>query len=282
MKHCFKISSILILFCFTALVSCGQPDIVRTDNSNVTVTVNEPVENNTIINPEQKTIITRFNPPTGYERKSYPNNSFASYLQNLPLKPFGAKVLYYNGNEKNADYVYISVIDMKIGKQDLQQCADAIMRLRGEYFYGLKQYDSIHFCFLSDHKPRYYKEYAKGDYSYTKFLKYMDFIFSYANTGSLYRELKPVKNIDDIEIGDVLIKTGNPIGHAIIVVDVAVHKTTGKKVFMLAQSYMPAQETQILINPDNDTISPWYEVPAQDERIATPEWTFYPNDLRRF
>jgi hypothetical protein len=41
---------------------------------------------------------------------------------------------------------------------------------------------------------------------------------------------------------------------------------------MLAQSYMPAQETQILKN-ENDEISPWYNIKVFD-KLYTPEWTF--------
>jgi hypothetical protein len=50
--------------------------------------------------------------------------------------------------------------------------------------------------------------------------------------------------------------------------------------YMLAQSYMPAQETQILINPNDESLSPWY--PLKDGEIKTPEWTFMSGDLRCF
>lgn len=48
---------------------------------------------------------------------------------------------------------------------------------------------------------------------------------------------------------------------------------------MLAQSYMPAQETQVLLNPRNKTV--WYDLPLNGE-IKTPEWTFSASDLRRW
>lgn len=54
--------------------------------------------------------------------------SFAEYLRNLPLKPHGTKVKYYNGEEKPND-VYVAVIDIDVGTRDLQQCADAVIRL---------------------------------------------------------------------------------------------------------------------------------------------------------
>lgn len=71
--------------------------------------------------------------------------------------------------------------------------------------------------------------------------------------------------------------------HAIIVIDVAVNPKTGKKVFLLAQSYMPAQQTHVLVNPNNRGLSPRYELSATDEDyITTSEWTFQKKDLKRF
>lgn len=64
-------------------------------------------------------------------------------------------------------------------------------------------------------------------------------------------------------------------------VDMAINPTTNKKVFLLAQSYMPAQEIQILKSPNDTKISPWYSLDFGNV-LNTPEWTFTPNDLKRF
>ena len=50
---------------------------------------------------------------------------------------------------------------------------------------------------------------------------------------------------------------------------------------MLAQSYMPAQQTQLLINPNEKGISPWYRLKGE-EQLVTPEWTFDWDKLKRF
>jgi len=231
-----------------------------------------------VINQEGETILQRFNTPVGYRRTEIVEKSFFAYLRTLPLKPMNSKVHYFDGSVKHEQNVYISVVDMEIGTRDLQQCADAVMRLRGEYLYKNKAYDQIHFDFLSDGKPRYYTEYAGNDYSYPKFRKYMNWIFAYANTSSLCDEMISVP-FEEMHIGDVLIQKGSPYGHAVIVVDMAVSET-GKKIFMLAQSFMPAQEIQILVNRNNKFISPWYNL--KNENIVTPEWTFSPDDLKRF
>jgi hypothetical protein len=190
----------------------------------------------------------------------------------------GTSVKYYTGDLKVNREVYCSVVDQDIDPVDLQQCADAVMRLRGEYLFKQKRYREIHFNFLSDGKPRHFIDYAKGDYSYAKFRKYMKYIFSYANTAWLRAELK-VRFITDIQIGDVLIQKGNPYGLAVLVVNMA-KDSTGNIVYMLAQSYMPAQETQILINPNIKVTSPWY--PLKEGEITTPEWRFVSADLRHF
>ncbi|MCF6365721.1 MAG: DUF4846 domain-containing protein [Bacteroidales bacterium] len=162
----------------------------------------------------------------------------------------------------------------------MQQCADAVMRLRGEYLFGQKRYSDIHFNFLSDGKPRFFSTYAKGDFSHKKFRKYMDYIFSYANTASLKKELKKVESPRNIQIGDVFIQKGNPYGHAVSVMDVA-KNDTGEIVFMLSQSYMPAQDIHILKNPNDENLSPWYKLKESGE-LNTPEWTFSFDDLKRF
>ena len=80
----------------------------------------------------QETVATRIAPPTGYVREACSDHSFTGYLRNLPLMPKGSKVMLYNGKEKANQSAAYAVIDMEIGNRDLQQCADAVMRLRVE------------------------------------------------------------------------------------------------------------------------------------------------------
>ena len=118
------------------------------------------------------------------------------------------------------------------------------------------------------------------DPTYAGFRRYLRFVFQYAGTASLAAELVPVADIHELRPADVFIRGGYP-GHAVLVADVAVHQETGRKAFLLLQSYMPAQEVHILRNPSNPWWSPWYEVPA-GESLVTPEWTFKLKELRRF
>ena len=109
------------------------------------------------VNKKGMTIETRYNVPTGYKRVSVEKGSFAEFLRNQKLKPYGEKALYYNGKEKPNSGIYDIVLDVEIGKQDLHQCADAIMLLRAEYLYSKKEYNKINFHFTSGFEAKYSK-----------------------------------------------------------------------------------------------------------------------------
>ena len=249
-----------------------------------------------IINEAGETIEERFILPEGFHRVVVKEDSFESYLRNLTLKPHGTKVLYFDGSTKNKSNVYIAVVDMDVGNRDLQQCADAIIRLRAEYLYQKKEYDSIHFNFTNGFRVDYTKwmegyriaingnntswvKRTEASNTYQDFRKYLDIVFAYAGTLSLEQELESVA-VQDLQIGDIFIQGGSP-GHAIIVVDMIENTATGEKRFLVAQSYMPAQETQVLVNPMDNKISPWYSSNFGDT-LQTPEWTFSSGDLKRF
>lgn len=274
-KFFFIAAILMVIFCFFSFS--------ETNNTNKT-------------NLFENTIQQRFQLPQGFVREEESKNSFDYFLRNLPLKPLGSNVLYFDGTTKPNRNVYEAVVDLPIGKQDLHQCADAVMRLRADYFYSQKQYDKIHFNFTNGFRADFSKwaagyriaikgnktswiKTAKPSNSYETYWKYLEKVFMYAGTASLEKELKPI-NALDIKIGDVFIKGGFP-GHAVIVVDMAVNPKNNKKIMLLAQSYMPAQELQILKNPNNSSLSPWYAVDFGTS-LQTPEWTFSSSQLKRF
>jgi hypothetical protein len=216
--------------------------------------------------------------PKGYRRVTCEDGTFAAWLRQLKLK--SDKTVYlFNGQKKPNQTAQYAVLDVSVGKRDLQQCADAIMRLRGEYFYGRKDYNKIEFHNVGGTLLKY-TNYAGTDYSYPKFLKYMDKVFSEASTLSLSKEVAPLANPADIRGGDIFIKGGAP-GHAVIVLDVAQNIETKQVIFLLAQSYMPAQDIHILKNPNDDALSPWYST-NYGANLETPEWTFEKHRLSRF
>lgn len=240
-----------------------------------------------------ETIAIRIAPPAGFERVPAKPGSFAAWLRDLPLKPVGAPVLLFDRRTKPRQDVQTAVIDIDTGTRDLQQCADAIMRLRAEWLLANGRQRDIGFNFTGggrvgferyatgqrpDAKGVRWTASAKPDTSYKSFRKYMDLVFAYAGTASLEKELKTVP-ASDVEIGDVFIKGGFP-GHAVLVADIAVEPQTKEKRMLLVQSYMPAQDMHVLKNFANGDGSPWYAVPSGE--LSTPEWTFPAGSLRRW
>ena len=214
-----------------------------------------------------RTVSTAFVAPAGYTILKEPAGSFGYYLQHLPLKPAGTHTHLYNGKVAATDYYTAAVVNMSVGNRDLQQCADAVMRLRGEYLYHKKDYKAISFNFTSGFKCDFV-HYAEGyrcynerwvhtghkDYSYTNFMHYMNLVFNYAGTLSLDKEMVPVQSQDSLKTGDVFIWGGSP-GHCFIVLNTAVNSKDQKR-FIIAQSYIPAQDIQVLSNHG----SPWFSL----------------------
>lgn len=239
----------------------------------------------------------RVAPPPGFERLPAEAGSFAAWLRSLPLKPHGSPVLLHDGQHKWLQDAHVAVIDIDIGRRDLQQCADAVMRLRSEYLLFAGRLDEISFNDTGGGQPISFSKWAQGyrprlsaqhlrwsrrgrrDASYASFRRYMDVVFAYAGTYSLSKQMTPVSTAN-MKIGDVFIQGGFP-GHAVIVADMAVNQGKGERRFLLIQSYMPAQNMHILKNPRDRSGGPWYRLPIETD-LQTPEWRFSNRDLKRW
>jgi hypothetical protein len=220
------------------------------------------------------TVEGRFPAPDGFARIADENGGFGSYLRRLPLRPGRPPVHLFDGREKANQAAHVAVVDIDVGDRDLQQCADAVMRLRAEYLRAAGRAAEVCFRTAGGDRLRF-----TGPPS--SWRRYLDRVFAYANTASLARQLAKVDDPSRPEIGDVFVEPakGGRYGHAVIVVDVA-EDARGARRFLLAQSYMPAQEIHVLANP-RDPASPWYAA-AADGALDTPEWRFPPGSLRRF
>lgn len=243
----------------------------------------------------EASLTARFPPPAGFQRLAAPPGSFAAYLRALPLKPEGAPVLLHDGSRKHRQDVHAAVVDLSVGQKDLQQCADAIMRLRAEHLFAAGRQDEIAFRFTSGFRAEWkrwrrgerirvegascvWHAGAKPDSSHVELLHYLERVFTYAGTRSLAKELVPAA-AEPLAIGDAFIQGGSP-GHAVIVVDAARH-ADGRTAFLLAQSYMPAQEIHVLRNLRHPQWGAWF-ILGGDERLHTPEWVFDWSDRRRW
>jgi hypothetical protein len=248
------------------------------------------------INMAGQTVEHRFSPPPDYVRVPIEETSYAMYLRNMPLLPHGSAVKYYDGSVKPNNGIYAGVVHIDVGLEDLQQAPEICIRLRGEYLFKQQQYNKISFT-ISNHKRVSYVSWVEGlkmmidgkTYwtksptdadRYPTFKRYLEFIFTYGDIESLLDDVQR-SSLEQIQPGDMFIQVARP-GHVVVVLDVAENKTTGDRVFLLAQSYKPAQSLQILVNPNDANLSPWYSISAIDDKITTPEFIFYKRDLRRF
>ncbi len=292
----------LTLLTFTLCGTNAKPEINNSNILSINKKVPPPIKTDSIRYKLEwidtfelaNTLINRVKPPKGYVRIPKKINTFPHWIRRLPLKKGNPKVMLYNHQEKGFQDAHAFVFDLDVGKKDLQQCADATMRIRAEYLYHTQKYNQIHFNYTNGALVQYSKWRAgympipkdnsvvwvknkKCNTSYKSFRAYMNQIFNYAGTHSLSKELEPVK-YTDMKIGDILIYGGFP-GHTVMIVDIVMNTKTKAKKYLLAQSYMPAQDFHVLKNFNNN--SPWYDL-DDNEIIETPEWTFYSNQLMRW
>lgn len=209
--------------------------------------------------------------PDGFVRVPADENSFTSFLRHIPLKK-DKTVYLFNGKPKYNQQAQFAVLNVTVGERDLQQCADAVMRLRAEYLFNRNEFSKIVFY---DNERTAYRFSDAG--SKDKLERYLNRVFGMCGSASLAKQLNRVIDFSTMQPGDVLIRGGFP-GHAALVMDVATSET-GKKIYLLAQSYMPAQDIHVLQNPANKTLSPWYEV-TDAEEIFTPEYVFKRTELK--
>jgi len=250
----------------------------------------------------KSTIIERIRTPEGYTRVKVKKNSFADWLRHLPLKPEGTPVRYWNGQLKSNQDIHLAVVDMDLIGNDLQQCIDAIIRLRAEYLWSVGKADEIQFSYSCSRELIPWKKWKEGwrtniykksngrdafrwvkavgyNDSRRNFRNYLYNIMMYAGTWSLSKDMNRMRP-SEVEIGGVFVQGAMPgFGHAVLILDMAV-SSSGRKIMLLGQSYMPAQDFHVLKNPKHES-SPWYDVNF-GETLVTPQWTFQSNHARRF
>lgn len=252
-------------------------------------------EEDDIIHSSGITMEERIRPPKGYQRVEKPVGSLQGYLRQYSMKPDKSPVLLYDGREKLNQNAHAAVFSMPMVEGDLQQCADSVIRMYGEYLWSVGAYDSIAFHLTSGFLMDYpswrsgkrlsvngnqvsWMQKATYDDSTDNFNKYLRQVMVYAGTLSLDKECSPVDG-SQILAGDLFIRGGSP-GHCVMVVDVA-EDGAGNRCFLLAQGYMPAQEFHVLKNPLHEE-NPWYYVSEIQDSLVTPEYVFGEDSLKRW
>ena len=282
-----------LIFLFTCKKSESSiSKILKAENSEISNSKTLPK-----INIDKNTVKARFEAPKNYHWIDEKANSFGYFLENFQLKKHGSPIKKFDGSEITTQNLHEAIFDIDVGTKDLQQCADAVIRLRAEYLFKTKNFDKIKFHFTSGDLMSW-NDYKNGvrafvngnsvsfrktenfDDSYENFRKYLDLIFNYSGTISLNKETFPVKKTSDLKTGDILITPGSP-GHVVFIAGVSQDKN-GKKLFLLGEGFTPAQSIHILKNPFNKEISPWYELDVNAAETKTARYPFKPTNFRSF
>jgi|MDTF01.1.fsa_nt_gb hypothetical protein len=290
--------SITIGFLFLSITSFATGEIIKTSTSKVEILTRPVYLSYSWLNKNEygASLINRFTPLKGFYLVDVKKYSYQEWLRFLPIEPKKTKIKLYNGKKKFLQLLNAGVVRMDIGTRDLQQCADAVIRLRAEYLYASKQYNQIHFNYTSGfsaqylkwragnkiavngNKVSYYYKPKSNDKNYSGFKSYLTNVFNYAGTYSLNRELKTRKP-DNILAGDVLIIGGFP-GHVITVIAVSKNKK-GEKAVLLAQSYMPAQSIHVIRNQNKPLKGAWFLVEDfKKNGWSTIEWSYDTQHLK--
>src|SRR4051794_16622396 len=154
-----------------------------------------------------QTLEARFAPPPGFTRTPAAPGSLAPFLRGLPLLDGNPDVLLFDGTPKRYQRGHLAVVDIDVGTHDLQQCADAVMRLFAEHRFAAKQ----PLCFTATSgAPMPWERWRRGerpslagnavtwtsratpDSGYGSFRTYLDAVFTWSGTLSLHRDLTAI------------------------------------------------------------------------------------------
>jgi len=239
------------------------------------------------------TLESRFPDPAGAHRVALETQSFGAWLRGLPLAAPDTPVRSHTGRELHpvGDPRVAAVVAIDVGTADLQQCADAVLRLHAEWRWSQGHRDLAYQAASGLALP--FSRYARGErvvaqgnrlewkavgragQSHRAFRSYLDMVFAWANTVSVARQARPVA-ASELRPGDFFILPGNP-GHSVLVLDLA-ESADGQLYALLGQSYMPAQNVHVLKPPGGGT---WWTLEL-GEPVATPFWRPFPwESLRR-
>lgn len=250
----------------------------------------------TLIHKEGRTLKTRIKVPEGFERILPEAQTFSHYIQNYPLKEASAEVINYDGNPYIFQHGHVGVLEVPVPTNGLQQCADALIRIRSEYLWSINRKEEIgfkftsgHYCSWTDYAQGYRPKINGNNVTFSKtavpndskenFYKYLNLIYMYAGTYSLSQELKKISNLSDVKIGDLLIYPGFP-GHVMMVGDM-IENQDGARRFAFFQGNTPAQSVHIIKNTSDTTMNPWYDLEGKTS-LDTPIYTFSSFEMVRF
>lgn len=242
---------------------------------------------------QSRPIAAVFAPPDGFTR--VPATPLTTWLRGLPVRQDRTEVRSFRGRALGPAK---AVIALDVGTRDVQQCADSILRLHGEYLWATGRADKAAYHFTSGDRSAW-RDWRRGERFAVKgsavkrvrgrkvgghaaYRKWLMHTFRYAGTRSLKHDSTAVGS-QPIEPGDFYVAPGGP-GHAVMVLDVATHPD-GRRAALIGQGFMPAQDFHVVGRGGPRVLDGvWFLLPdAANALIATPSWApFHRDHARRF
>ncbi|MBN2193282.1 MAG: hypothetical protein JW751_10740 [Polyangiaceae bacterium] len=245
--------------------------------------------------PAAATLASAIPTPPGWERIAVPPQSFSAWLRDLPLAAPGTPVKNWRGDEVypgNEEYVQ-AVVAIDVGKGDLQQSSDVILRLHAEWQWWQGKRDMTYLAATKDSMS--YADYcsgkrplAQGPHIYWvkqrdpndpndrgAFRDFLDVVFMWANSTAVRMQSEVVAPAD-LAPGDFFLQRDKS-GHAVVILDV-VAKPSGDRLALLGQALTPAMNIHVL-RPGRGTA--WFSLRPTEPLLTPHNKEFAWSDLRR-
>lgn len=233
--------------------------------------------------------------PEGFSRVDVAAGSFAAWLRDIPIAPYGTPVTTSRSKIVVAgdDPSLAAVVVLQPHTRRLLSATNMTLRLRAEYAWSAGNLDGLGFHFACGHLSSW-KAWTRGirpltegrsvrfaqtgikDDGRPNFCVYLETLFRFASDGSLLDDTRSVSD-DTVTAGDIFLRTGRG-GHAVMVLDIAAD-SRGRIRVLLGQGGRPAQTFHVLCDKGG---SPWFVI-GQSQLIRLGRCgTFDMDQLRRW
>ena len=223
------------------------------------------------------TLRDAYPPPAGTQRLA--GDAFATWLGAMRVLPPSVPVRTHDGKVV-AGHKGARVIDLPMVPGNLQQCADALIRVRAEWLRATGGEVMYH---ATSGDPIPWTRWQAGERPFEQgrglawrpgdrggWEAYLAAVMRWAGTASL--AAYDTDAVQNPKAGDVLVMGGYP-GHAVMLLDVV--KRGSDHLALIGESYMPAMNFHVEPGP----IDGWWSL---NEGVRLPHWDMRGAPLRRW
>lgn len=236
-------------------------------------------------------------PPLDFDRIAL-KDDWSAWLRDMPLFTQGTPVRDYEGRAFVPPAAAAAVTAVEVLGAACQ-CADMAILLRSYFKYFKEDHAAIKYKSVSGQSmswPSWLKGYRyklssdgrkliiyqsgnKTEKTLVAFMKYLRFVFTYAGSASLARELPKTESLK-LKPGDMYIQASpsGGIGHVSIVFDVCDNQK-GKRLYLIGYGYIPAMSLFIVKPGTGEGQGDWFSEQGFKDHIrhfGKGEWRSWP------